>query len=321
MRRTRQLLAAAEVFEPRGTALTTARSLLALAELTVLLGSSDRILFGAGPGASPSKLCSGIGATSLWCITGTDSHSLLGGRIIAVTILAAVVVGLWPRWLCVPHWYVAFSLATRMTTLNGGEEVAQIVTLLLIPMCLGDSRWCHWQKPDHPMAPAWRGSAYAAHLLLRCQCAIIYLVAALSKLAYSSWRAGTAVPILLNNAQFGLPPGVRSVVEHLLAPARIGAVVTWAVVALEITIATTMLFTTRGRRAGLALAICLHSAIIIAMGLFSFGLVMISLVMAVSGGGTPWETRDADSPVLRDLISRTDPEPRPALNRTLSGKE
>jgi antimicrobial peptide system SdpB family protein len=315
----RRLLAAAGVFEPRGIALTAARSLLAFAELTVLLASPDRILFGAGPGATASKLCSGIGAESLWCLTGTGSHSLFVGRIIAVTILGAVVVGLWPRWLCVPHWYVAFSLGTRMTTLNGGEEVAQILALLLIPICLGDTRWCHWQKPDHPMAPAWRGSAYAAHLLLRCQIVLIYLDAALSKLTYSSWRSGTAVPILLNNAQYGLPLGVRSVVEHLLAPAWIGAVVTWAVIAMEITIAMTMLFPTRVRRTGLAVTICLHSAIIIAMGLLSFGLVMISLVMAVSGGGTWGDTRDADFAVCPgDMIPQADPGRHPALNRPLS---
>lgn len=55
-----------------------------------------------------------------------------------------------------------------------------------------------------------------------------------------------------------------------------------------------MLFPVRIRRTGLALAICLRAAIIIAMGLFSFGLVMISLVLAATGG-TRWDARCADS--------------------------
>lgn len=281
----KRLGAAAAVFEPRGTTLAVGRSLLAFAELTVLLATPDRILFGSAPYATPGRLCSGIGSVSLWCVAGTQSHSV--GRIIAMTILGVVVLGLWPRWLCVPHWYVAFSLATRMVVSNGGEEAAQILALLLIPLCLGDARWCHWSRTDRPMAPCWRGAAYAGSVLLRCQVAIIYLDSALSKLAFHSWRSGAAVPIVLNDPHFGLPPAVRPAIEHMLAPVWIGAAATWAVIAIEISIAVSMCFRARARRAGLALTICLHTAIIIAMGLVSFGLIMISLVMVAAVGASP----------------------------------
>jgi antimicrobial peptide system SdpB family protein len=291
----RRPLATTEVFDPRTTAVALARSLLASAELTVLLASPDRILFGAGPDASPGTLCSGIGAASLWCLAGTGSRSCFAGQIIAVTILGAVLAGLWPRWFCIPHWYVAFSLALRMVPINGGEEGAQILTLLLVPICLGDTRWCHWQKPDRPMAPAWRGCAYAGQVLLRCQIMIIYLDAALSKFAVPGWRSGTAVPILLNDPQFGLPLGVRPIIEHLLTPAWVGVPVTWSVLVLEVSIAVTMLFGARVRRIGLALAICLHSAIILAMGLFSFGLIMIAMVMAASAPETQPDAPAKDS--------------------------
>jgi len=277
-------LDAAEGFEARGLALSTGRSLLALAELTVLLATPGRILFGSTPYASPDRLCSGVGMLSLWCVQGAGTQPGTVNLTIAVVILGAVVVGLWPRWLCVPHWYVAFSVATRMVVPNGGEDVAQILTMLLIPVCLGDTRTCQWRRPDHPMAPGWRGSAYAGYLLLRCQIAIIYLDASLSKLEFHSWQSGTAVPILLNNPQFGLPLEIRPAVERWLSPVWIGAAVTWAVIAIEITVAVTMLFGTRVRRVGLVLAVCLHLAIVIVMGLFSFGLIMISLVMVVSGG-------------------------------------
>lgn len=278
------LLTAAEIFEPREPAVSAARSLLAFAELSVLVVTPDRILFGITPNEPPARLCSGVGALSLWCVTGAGSEPYSPGRVIAVAILGCVVLGLWPRWLCVPHWYVAFSLAVRTVAPDGGDDVAQILTLLLIPVSLGDMRTCHWQRPDTPMAPGWRGSAYAGHLLLRCQIAIIYLDASLSKLAFHSWRSGTAVPILLSNPQFGLIPEVRQLAQRLLAPVWVSAPITWTVIAIEMTIALTMLFGARARRAALALAVCLHSAIIVVMGLFSFGLIMISLVMAVSGG-------------------------------------
>jgi antimicrobial peptide system SdpB family protein len=171
------------------------------------------------------------------------------------------------------------------------------------------------------MAPAWRGSAYAGHLLLRCQIVIIYLDASLSKLEFHGWRSGIAVPVLLNNPQFGLPPGIRQTVEGWLGPAWIGAAVTWAVIAIEITIAVTMLFGVRVRRVGLALAVCLHSAIVIVMGLFSFGLIMISLVMVVCDGqvqrqsSRAWLHRRSGHRDTQDPI----PSQGPVLSPLLSG--
>jgi len=275
---------AAEVFEPRGILLASGRSLLAFAELTVLLFNPDHLIFATTPFASTRNLCSGIGGLSLWCVSGSGPQSHSVGRIIAIAILVGVTAGLWPRWLCIPHWYVAFSLATRMSVINGGEEVAQIFTLLLIPCCLGDTRTWHWSRPDRPMAPAWRGSAYAAHLVLRCQIMIIYLDAALSKLMFPSWRNGTAMRVIINDPECGLPLGIRTFADHLLSPLWTSAAVTWAVVLTELTIGLSMVCRAGIRRRSLAPAILLHTGIILAMGLFSFGLIMISVLMAASGG-------------------------------------
>ena len=279
---TRSLTAAAEAFDPRGLGLSAARSLLAIAELTVLAASPESLLFGSTPSSPPDQLCSGIGAVTLWC-AGSSQPNV--AQLAALMILGAVIAGLWPRWLCIPHWYVAFSMATRMVVLNGGDEIAQILTLLLIPACLGDNRWCHWTRPDRPMLPVWHGSSFAASLLLRCQAAIVYFDAALSKLGFSAWRSGHAVPILLNDPQFGLPPQVRGIAERVLAPGAVGTAVTWSVLVIECSIGASMLLGVRARRTGLVLGVCLHVSIIIAMGLFSFGLSMVALLTAVSDCG------------------------------------
>jgi antimicrobial peptide system SdpB family protein len=121
-----------------------------------------------------------------------------------------------------------------------------------------------------------------------CQVAVIYFDAALSKLAFPSWQRGTAVPKLLNDPQFGLPPEARSLVEEALDPTWIGAIATWAVITTELGIGCSMLFRAGIRHWGLIMAICLHSAIILAMGLFSFGLIMISLLAVASGGDLRW---------------------------------
>lgn len=255
------------------------RSGLAFAELTVLLFSSNGVLFGTAPSFSPASLCAGVDRVSLLCLTGTGTRTHSAGWYIAVVVLTLVASGLWPRWLCIPHGYIAFSIASRMTAINGGEEVAQIATVLLIPICLGDPRRWQWSPVTERMRPAWRGGAYAGHLLLRIQVAIIYLVAALSKLAYPSWRDGKALLIVMNSTEFGLPLVLRTAADRLLDDAWAGAALTWGVIAVEIAIAVFVLCRVPARRAGLWLAVGLHAAIILFLGLFSFGLVMISSLM------------------------------------------
>ncbi|MFF4651791.1 HTTM domain-containing protein [Streptomyces sp. NPDC001380] len=202
--------------------------------------------------------------------------------MIAVTVLTTVVVGFKPRWFCVPHCYIAFSPASRMSPADGGEQVAQIATLLFIPLCLGDARTWHWQEPSGPIAPSHRGSAYAALLVLRCQVAVVYLEAALSKLAYPSWRNGTAVPILLDDPEFGLPSALRPGVVRLLARGWPSTVVTWGTMVVELAICICVLPGPRARRCALMLTVLLHSAIAVAMGLMSFGLTMIATVLAAT---------------------------------------
>jgi antimicrobial peptide system SdpB family protein len=272
----------AEAFEPRGLALAIGRSLLAFAELTVLLANPDSILFGSVPTGPPSELCQGVGSISLWCIATSGSQPHAMASPLAIIILATVIVGFQPRWLCIPHWYVAFSIAVRTTAIDGGDRAAQILTLLLIPICLGDRRTWHWHRIPTPLPLNWRGAAYAAHVLLRCQIAVIYLEAAVSKLSTSSWRHGTALPIILNDPYFGLPHALRPIAGHVLGSQWVGASATWSVIALEVFICLSMAFGARVRRWALYCGICLHVMIILAMGLFSFGLTMIALLMVAS---------------------------------------
>lgn len=284
MHAVRRLSQRAESFEPRGLALSLARSLLAAAQLSVLVACPDDILFGVSPQETPGRLCSGLGHVTLWCLTGAGHGSDPAARAIAIAVLGSIVLGLWPRWLSIAHWYIAFSFATRTTVLNGGEEIAQILTLLLVPICLGDTRRWQWTRPDSPMTPQWRGVAYAGHLLLRCQVAIVYLDAAVSKLEFPSWRSGTAVRLLINDPEFGLPAAIRPTAEHMLAAGWAAAAVTWGVVAIELSIGASTLSGKAIRRVGVPLAVCLHGAIAFGMGLISFSLIMISLLVATSSG-------------------------------------
>lgn len=282
MRLVAEQLARAARFEPRGRLLAVSRSLLALAGLSLLLSTPSSLLFASVSAESAATRCQGVRGISVWCASQETTGTYLAGTLVAVAILAMVLVGLRPRLLCVPHWYVAFSMSNTITFANGGEQIALILTGLMIPLCIGDRRTWQWTRHSEPLPATWQGSAYAAHLMIRMQILVIYLCAAATKLGNHSWRSGAAVGIILNDPEVGLPAPLRPLVNGVFAWDGVNRVVTWLVLAMEVTIGVSMLFAVRVRRIGMVLAVLLHSAIIGAMGLFSFGLIAIALLLAAT---------------------------------------
>lgn len=262
-------------FEPRTTTLGAARSLVALAELSVLVFTSDDDLFPAVPNGPAGPRCDGLRSLSLWCVS-SSPVALTIFRIVTIAVLALVISGYRPRWTCIPHWYVTFSLAVVIHVPNGGENVARILTLLLIPLCLGDDRIWHWRRPATPMPGWWTGTSCTAHLMIRLQVVIVYGQAVWLKLVEPEWRNGSAMHFVVQDAYFG---AVAELLPFLDSPA-----ITWGTILLETAIVVCVFGNPAVRRTGLAVAVVLHSGIVLALGLVSFGLVMISLVAAASSG-------------------------------------
>jgi antimicrobial peptide system SdpB family protein len=281
----RRALETAERFDPRGTALAVSRTALAVAHLVALSTTSDHALFTYTPPVPTGIDCSGIRSISLWCVAGPTPSGLTTSRIIALVILVAAATGYRPRWTCIPHWYVAYSLGVSMSVPNGGEDAARIATMLLIPICLGDSRVWQWSRPaTSPLSPTWRGSSYAAMVVLRLQVFIIYAEAATSKMLEKDWRDGRAIYSALSNPDFGLPAGLWRHVSPVFGHFAVTAALTWGTIVTEALIAGLVLGPRFARRAALILATALHLGIIVFMGLFSFGVIMIATVLAASAG-------------------------------------
>ncbi len=274
-------------FEPRGYLLAASRALLAGAALTVLLFTPDGVLFAYEPNEPSGIRCDGIRAISLWCIAGPTAGARLACRLVVMTLLVLVVAGVSPRWTCIPHAYVGFGMSVSMMLPNGGEQVAQIATMLLVPACLGDRRWCAWVLPDRPLSPIWQGSACGGLLFLRLQVAVVYATASLGKLANPRWRDGTAMYNIAFDPTFGLPTSLLHLAWTMLSTRPWLQITTWSVVVAELVLAVLVLFPHRVRGLGLGLAVALHGAIIVGLGLFSFGLVMIAVVAAAYAGWSP----------------------------------
>jgi antimicrobial peptide system SdpB family protein len=175
--------------------------------------------------------------------------------------------------------------------IQGGDKVAAIVTMLLLPFCLADTRTWTWSAPREPASERLRGSAYAGHALLRLQIFVIYVNSVLAKLRFSPWRDGTALRDLVNNPEYGVPLALRPIATRLLAYPVATDSLTWLVLLLESLIAVLVFCGPRGRRVMFLLGAFLHLLVLLLMGIFSFSLTMIAtLAIAAAGHGSPDST-------------------------------
>jgi len=116
-------------------------------------------------------------------------------RALAIGGLLLVMIGWRPRLTCLLHAWITFSFATSFGYLDGGDQVAQVLSLFLVPILLVDSRRWHW-TPVPAVATQGRDS-YLRFCFwgLRLQVAAIYGQAALGKVRVDEWIDGTALYI------------------------------------------------------------------------------------------------------------------------------
>jgi antimicrobial peptide system SdpB family protein len=270
-------------YEPRGLPLAVARTALAIAHLSILAFTPEQSLYFPLQGLSDGARCGGPRMLALWCILGPSPAAREMARVLGILVLLVVASGYRPRWTCIPHYYITYSLSVSMTLPTGGEQVAQILTMLLIPVCFVDMRKWHWKAPVEPLRASWRGASLAALYAVRIQAAIIYGTAAVSKLLVAQWRDGTALYAIAIDPNFGFPLGIDSMKMTPIA-ILILKVTTWSAVGIELAIAGLVLGSRRMRFSAMVLGIALHGAIIALMGLFSFGVIMIALLAIVNAG-------------------------------------
>jgi antimicrobial peptide system SdpB family protein len=212
-------------------------------------------------------------------------YSLNVARWISIGILVLVISGWRPRITGILHWWVAFSLNTSSIVLDGGDQVANVLCLLLVPITLLDSRVSHWKNPEKTDAfnPYTLIFANATMLLIRLQVAIIYFHAAVGKFKIDEWMDGTALYYFMSDPLFaGTPDFVLKVFKFPFIMTSI----TWFTLILE-TVLILGLVIPKSKRVYLFVpALIFHMAIIVVFGLISFGCSMIAALILYL---RPWD--------------------------------
>jgi sporulation delaying protein B len=257
------------------------RSLLAAGTLATLAASPSETLFRPAAGLPTAPICESVVRFSVFCVLPRPFLGL--AQAVAVAVLVVIASGWRPRLTALPHWWISWSVAASITLPDGGDQVAVVLSLLLLPVALTDPRVWHWSAPA-PVSATRAGQtvaviALSALAVARLQVAGIYVHSSLAKLGVEEWRDGTAMYYWLQQPGFAPTPLLR---EPLLALAQTpfgAAVMTWGPIALELALALSLLMAVRARRTLLVLGISFHLAIAAMMGLVSFALSMVAALI------------------------------------------
>lgn len=292
-----------------------ARTLLALATAATLAASDPATLFHPEAGGGPGPRCEWPAGLAVHCLLAPDHLEL--ARWLSVVALLVVASGWRPRLTALPHWWLTWSLSVSATLTDGGDQVAAVLTLLLVPVGLLDGRRWHWLDDDSGPREQARIVAFSVLWVVRLQVAGIYLHAAIAKLGRPEWADGTALYYWLGNPVFGLAPWLRPLAEPLLAGPAV-AVATWGVLVLEVLLGAALIASPAWRRWLLPVGIAFHLGIA-QMGLASFAVVMCAALLLF--------LRPVDAPLqlaaralaLRDRVVAAARPARPAPAPAASG--
>lgn len=260
-----------------------ARALIALSTLVTLLFNDVSTLFKPVAGFMEYPSCS-VYSISVFCLVPNDYLYLNVMKWIAIIILIMVISGWRPRYTGVLHWWIASSIQNTAVTLDGGEQVAVVLTFLLIPITILDNRKWHWTtiaeeniKKTRPHATI---IASVFLLAIRLQMAIIYFQAAIAKVKNPEWIDGTALYYYLNDPMLGLNNTLKVLFNPILNSSLV-VLPTWGTILLELALGSGLLASKKYRNILLLSGISLHISIALIMGLYSFSTIMCAgLILA-----------------------------------------
>lgn len=257
-----------------------ARTLLALGTLTTLAFSHSTSIFAPAVGMENPPACGGVTTWGLFC---QMPAYLEVARWIAVGILLVVASGWRPRFTGLLHWWVSFSLFTSGVLVDGGDQITMVLTLLLLPVTLTDSRKWHWQPT--PEVAAGSTSIYkqllalSAFLAIRLQVAGVYFHASVGKFKVEEWANGTAMYYWLTDPSFGVPDWLAPVMMPILTNGVTVVLLTWSVLVLEVMLFMALTMPKRHWHKMLIAGLFFHSGIAVFQGLTSFALAMFAALI------------------------------------------
>jgi antimicrobial peptide system SdpB family protein len=259
-----------------------ARTLLAFSLMMTLVFTSGSDFFlafkaqGAGLGD-----CEGWTRGGLFCLI--PAAQIEWARWLAIIGLLVVATGWQPRLTGLLHWWISWSFMSASQLLDGGDQLAATLTLLLVPICLTDGRSWHWVAPR--LADGQDSRAVARliagmfWLAIRVQVAYVYFQAGIEKFKVQEWADGTVLYYWFTDPKFGADQWLLPIVMPILMTPVLLTLLTWSVLVLEVFLSMGLVMDVRYRRWLLIGGVTFHVGIGVIHGLCSFATIMFAALI------------------------------------------
>jgi antimicrobial peptide system SdpB family protein len=259
-----------------------ARSVLALSTLLTFGINDIDTIFRPIVGVNTVPICQGFAENfSLFCLF---PNNLVLAKSIAIAILFLVVIGIYPRYTGVFHWWVNYSFIASSPLVDGGEHAAAVLAFLFIPLTLSDSRMWHWQRKNISGIPGVglkirQLIGVSTHQIIRLQVAVIYLHAGVAKCSVPEWQNGTALFYWFSDEMFGLADWLQPIIGPIITNEYSLPLLTWGIIALEFLLFASLFMDRNKRMHILLLGLLFHFFIALVHGLISFALIMTAALI------------------------------------------
>lgn len=260
-----------------GAGLALARSILFAGTALTLLLNPSWILFTTSAQSPVAPRCDVYTAWSFFCLF---SEHLEFARLAAGIGLVVMAVGFAPALTAIPAAYLLSSASVSLTLGDGGDQLAGILGILLLPTSLTDWRWWSWRPARCSSTNSVAATiAFYGWVAIRAQIFVVYLEASIGKLRVPEWADGTALYYWFRSPTFGPGQLVAPFAEAFTAVPVLTASATIGVMVLEFVIAIGFLLPLRWRKLILVSGVFFHLLIIVFMGITSFSIVMTAALL------------------------------------------
>lgn len=252
------------------------RSLLAFSSLVIVLVNPNEILFHGGYGVETIPNCgmSWFSKINFFCLTSQFNYL---PKILASLILISVISGYFVKITGILHWWIAFSINSGLIVVDGGSQVAAILTLLLLPLCFTDNRKNHWASPIDSKHESINIFNYITFFVLKIQVSFIYFDAAVSKISNSSWTEGSALFYFINDPLTGASGLRLRILNSIFNYPILLVLSTYSVILLELALALSIFIDNKKLKLLLfKVGIIFHILIFLTFGIFTFVIAMFA---------------------------------------------
>jgi len=210
--------------------------------------------------------------------------NLTFSRYFVYAVLIITILGFFPRYVCILHWWVTISFLLATPMIEGGDQIASIYTFLIIPPLLFQKNKNHWLSSNQNINNFYINVfLFYSFILIKLQAFIIYFFSVINKFSVEQWQNGTAIYYWFTDPIFGLNDNLYNIFEIFLSNPYVIVGLTWGALIIELSLAIFIIMPSKLNKKNLNkifffIGLSFHLLISIFFGLWSFMFAMIGVL-------------------------------------------